>query len=71
MSQQVQLQDRVMQRMKIKVSGQNAGTGVVCRMLDRRKISGLKLAWYNHHATGMLSGGSLDSGTAGRQPQLL
>ena len=67
MSQFVQLQDGIMERVEIEVGGQNIRFHIICRMLYRREVIHIVITGHNHHAAGMLTSGTLDSSAANRK----
>lgn len=48
--------------------GQNFGLRIVCRVLYRCEVVYVIVTGYNDHAARMLTGSSLDAGTADGQP---
>ena len=64
MSENVELQNGIMQRVKVEVGRDNIGIDIVRRMLNRCKVKHLIIIWHNDHAARMLSGRTFYSGTA-------
>ena len=63
MSQFIQFQDRIVQRVEVEVRRQNIRLCVICWMLHRGKIIDIIIAGNNNHTAGMLAGRSLDAST--------
>ena len=64
MPQLVQLQYRIMQRMKIEVSGNDIRIGIIRRVLHRAEIIHLVFIGNNDHSARVLPSGTLNAGTA-------
>lgn len=58
-AQFVQLQQRIMEIFELKVGGQQTARHIVRRVLDRTEIVDLVGIRHDHHAAGMLAGGSV------------
>ena len=67
----VQLENGVVQRVKIEVGGDDVRIDVVRRMLDRGKIEHIVIIRHNDHAARVLTGGALDPGAAFAQAVFL
>ena len=56
MSEDIQLEDGIVQGVEVEVGGHNIGVDIICRMLNRREIKHLIIIWHNNHAARMLTG---------------
>ena len=70
-AQLVQLEQGVVQILKLEMGGQQTARHVICRVLDGAEIVDLVGVRHNHHAAGVLTGGALDAGAAQRQAVFL
>ncbi len=68
MTQNVQLQNGIVEKFKSKVGGDGAGTGVIRRVLNGGKIIDIFITRHNDDTAGMLSRRSLYFGAACNQP---
>ena len=71
MAQFVQLEQGVVQVLKLEVGGQQTARYVIRRVLDRTEIVDLVGVRHDHHAAGVLTCGALDAGAAQRQAVFL
>ena len=71
MAQLVQLEQGVVQVLKLEMGGQQTARHVIRRVLDGAEIVDLVGVRHDHHAAGVLAGGALDAGAAQRQAVFL
>ena len=71
MPQFIELEDIIMQRMKVEVGGHHTGFALIRRILHRRKVKDVHVLRNNDHAARMLAGGALHLRAAERQTFLL
>ena len=66
-TQVIQLQDGIVNRMEIEVSGDDTRIHLARRVLNGTEILYLIVVGHNHHTTGMLTGGTLNAGATDSQ----